>query len=514
LSLGLALTGPAWAQTKSNSPSEPTVQDNAALGKLLNTPYASRPGKRPTQTNPVQRENAKTDGVSAQWRIDGASHAVGGEIAGYAMATSVNRGGVIDLHVNVADVAGDPNFHVDVYRMGFYGGVGARRIMPRITLPSLTQSACSMVDVPTRMVECDWQRSLALQIPTDPSDATVAMSGFYLAKLTTTRGMSSFIPFVVRDDARVAAFMFQASFSTYQAYNTEGGYSFYTAPADAAFRRAAYKVSFNRPFQVNNGWGAGQFFLWEFNAVRFLEREGYDVVYSTNLDTHTNPQRLLDFRAFLSVGHDEYWTREMYDAKEIARNGKVNLAFLGANTGYWQVRLESDAAGRPNRRMVGYRYWPENDPYNNTSQATVQWRQLNRSEAGLVGVQYDHDPVDGDIHIVNCPRWFCRGTTVGAGSVLPGILGYEVDQVGPATPPGTTIIARSPYVVNGQTRLADMTYYTHSSGAGVFASGSMQWNWGLDDHQMPWITTPPRVNANVQQMTRNLLDRFMTLPVR
>jgi hypothetical protein len=475
-----------------------------------------------SRLNPVQRENARTDGVSADWRITGITIAYANQITGYAGATSVNRGGAIDLYVNVADPANDPTYTIDVYRMGYYRGVGGRRVIPTITQPSMAQPACS-TDAATRMVECNWSNPYRLTIPTSATDPTVAMSGMYLAKLTTARGLSSYIPFVVRDDARRAGFMFQASFTTYQAYNNYGGYSFYNRPPEATDGRPAFKVSFNRPYNVLNIWGAGQFLNWEYNAVRFLEREGYDTVYSTNLDTHTDGARLLPFRAFISAGHDEYWTREMVDAKENARNSKVNLAFLGANTGYWQVRLEPDAAGRPNRRMVGYRYWVtewingvqvNNDPLAGTSAATTLWRNVGRPEAGLVGVGYDFDPVDGDIQLVSCPTWMCRNTGVRAGSTLRGMLGYEVDQVGPNTPAGTLVLGRSPYVVNGQTRFANMTYYTHASGASVFATGSMQWNWGLDDYQLEWITTPPRTNAAVQGITRNIFNRFLTRPVR
>jgi hypothetical protein len=484
----------------------------------------TRTGKEPGRLlNPVQRENARSDGVTSAWRITGDTMAFHDEIGGYAGATSVNRGSTIDLFVRVNDLARDPTYTIDVYRMGYYGGVGARLVMPRITQTSVAQPACGVVDTATRLVECDWTNPYRLQIPTSATDPTVAMSGVYLAKLTTARGKSAFVPFVVRDDARPASFLFQSSFTTYQAYNYFGQYSYYAWPDGDTNRRPSYKVSFNRPYDVRSGFGAGQFLFWEYHAVRFLEREGYDTVYSTNLDTHNNPARLLGVRAFISAGHDEYWTREMYDAKEAARNNRVNLAFLGANTGYWQVRLEPDAAGRSQRRMVGYRYWvtewindvPVNhDPMAGTPAATTLWRNLGRAETSLVGVGYDFDPIDGDVHMVACPRWMCRGTSVGPGSVLPGMLGYEVDQVGPDTPPGTLVLARSPYTARGEQRMANMTFYTHASGASVFASGSMQWNWGLDSYVSEWLTTPSRVNVDVQTMTRNILDRFLTLPVR
>src|SRR5258707_80835 len=84
------------------------------------------------------------------------------------------------------------------------------------------------------------------------------------------------------------------------------------------------------------GAGAGNFFggLWEFNMVRFLEREGYDVTYSTDLDTHENGSDLLNHKAFIIVGHDEYWSWQMRDNVEAARGMGINLGFFSANTAY------------------------------------------------------------------------------------------------------------------------------------------------------------------------------------
>ena len=69
------------------------------------------------------------------------------------------------------------------------------------------------------------------------------------------------------------------------------------------------KVSFDRPYADD---GAGTFLcLSEINFLRWLEKSGYDVTYSTDVDTHTNGNHLLNSRGFLSVPHDEYWSKPM-----------------------------------------------------------------------------------------------------------------------------------------------------------------------------------------------------------
>src|SRR5436309_1962385 len=102
---------------------------------------------------------------------------------------------------------------------------------------------------------------------------------------------------------------------------------------------AARKVSLNRPYAANPYGvrldGAGDFLRrWEYNAVRFLEREGYDVSYTTDVDTHERPiagDGSPAHRIFLSVGHDEYWSWAMREHVESARDRGVHLAFLGAD---------------------------------------------------------------------------------------------------------------------------------------------------------------------------------------
>ena len=113
----------------------------------------------------------------------------------------------------------------------------------------------------------------------------------------------------------------------------------------------AYKVSIDRPYQDD---GSGDFYGWEVYFIEWAEQQGFDMSYSTDVDTAANPPRLLSVKAFLSVGHDEYWTKVMYDAAQNARDAGVSLGFFGANAIYWQARYEASPAGVPNRVLVSY----------------------------------------------------------------------------------------------------------------------------------------------------------------
>ena len=111
-----------------------------------------------------------------------------------------------------------------------------------------------------------------------------AVSGIYFAHLVRTDGTAgeSHVFFVVRDDDGGSDMLFQTSDTTWQAYNTYGGNSLYTgSPAGRA-----YKVSYNRPFTTRANAPEDWVFNAEYPMVRFLESNGYDVSYTTGVDTH------------------------------------------------------------------------------------------------------------------------------------------------------------------------------------------------------------------------------------
>ena len=475
----------------------------------------------PAAARSIAAENARPG--TADWDI--AAPALNHEIEGYASRTSVNAGEPIDLFVSTIGA----RFVVDVFRMGWYGGLGARRVAAPIERAAVPQPPPA-VDAATGLVECRWRDPLRI----DTRDAEGPwVTGVYLARLTMepapdAAGREAFIVFVVRDDAGTAPIVFQSSVTTFAAYDNWGGKSLY---AFNSGNTPARKVSLNRPYAVNPYGvrldGAGDFLRrWEYNAVRFLEREGYEVRYTTDVDTHERglvppkPDATNTPRVFLSVGHDEYWSWPMRQALEAARDRGVHLAFLGADAGYWQIRFEPDAAGVADRTIVAYKEAaadadplaidgdPRNDRY---VTGRFRDRPTSRPEERLIGVMYAADPVDGDIVVSNSSHWVFAGTGMKDGDALHGLLGYEVDAIYGGGPPNLERLARSPFVDQGRVRYADMTIYTAASGALVFATGSMQWNWGLDGYNAPaWH--PLIVDARAQRITRNVLDRMLAQP--
>lgn len=446
--------------------------------------------------NPITEENARPG--TDRWQL--ASRA-STDIEGYASATSVAAGEELRIYVSTAD----PTYTIELFRMGWYAGLGGRRMTNAVERTARKQDV-PLPDPVTGLIVCRWTDPYTITIPDD------WLSGVYLAKLTAKPGnRQNYVIFVVRD-ARRADLLFQASVTTYQAYNNWGGKSLYASNSTGA---AAVKVSFDRPYSLNAG--PGDFlFRWEYPMVRFLEREGYDVTYATNIDTHRQSPRRV--RAFLSVGHDEYWSWEMRTNVESARDAGTHLGFFSANTCYWQIRFEDDL-----RTMVAYKETaPSSDPILrdgdplNDHLVTTLWRNVPvaRPEEALIGVMYTESPVDADIVIENASHWVFAGTGLQAGDRLPGLLGYEVDKIfGLASPPNLVRLAHSPFISDdGESGTADMTIYQTARGTIVFATGSIQWSWGLDDFNA--ASRGSRLNESAQRITRNVLGRMTTSPRR
>ncbi len=482
--------------------------------------------------NPVSVENQRPG--TARWEIG--NPALKHEIEGYAGAASVGPGETLRLHVSSAS----PRFSVEVFRMGWYGGDGARRVLELRAVPGGARPVPKPRDG-DGLIECDWPVSCRVPVGLD------WVSGVYLARLTgSADGKQAFIPFVVREPGRRAVktprsapILIQCSVNTWQAYNNWGGKSLYDFNSSGG---RALRVSFDRPYasipEAGRGAGAGEFLTmnhavhragWEYPFLRWIEREGYDVAYTTNVDIHRDPSLAQGRKALLLVGHDEYWSRRMRDNVERARDRGVSLGIFASNVCYWQVRYEPSASGAADRILFCAKE-PEKDPVYDTERdqdLTVRFRNLHptRPEVSLVGMMLSAEDVEGNFTPVPEARghWVYASTGVPTGRTrsIPGLLGYEVDRTfttdpayGKFSPKGLTVLARSwvqpPDVAN---RFAtESTIYVAPSGAIVFAAGTMQWSWGLDDWGAPGLR-PPRRHPDVERITKNLLARFLgTVP--
>ena len=478
----------------------------AVLPATVSTFVAPAHAQAATQ-NPIQAENSLPG--TPGWN-DFSSDLAPGTLSGYGSKISVNHGDSIDFYVTTTA----PSFTIDIYRTGYYGGVGARKITSLGSFPGVQQPIPNP-DPVTGMIACNWTKTTTLSIPSS------WVTGVYVAKLTSSTD-SSFIFFVVRDDGGHEAIDFQTSVTTYQAYNDWGGTDLYDNNTNLSIFKGAHatKVSFDRPFNPGNSNGTGDYFRFEYKFVYWMESQGYDVSYTTDVDTDQNVGPLTNHRAFLSVGHDEYWSNGMRTNVQNAINAGVNVGFFSGNGMYWQICFEPNAAGVADRVEVGYKDFatdttpPGPDPQWNVNNAivTTNWREdpVDKPENAVMGVMFEDQTLNQQSYpfvVQNASNWVYAGTGFVNGSSVPGIVGYEYDKVfnNGLTPAGLTILGNSPLVgFNNENSDANATLYYAPSGARVFAAGTIEWSWGLAD-----IQSNTYANSGIQTATANILNNFI-----
>ncbi len=473
---------------------------------------------RPGKDNPIVRENKKQG--SADWqltriRYDKSQHRTA-LIEGYCSRQSLKAGEKLDIMVSTSPAR---SYRLDIYRTGYYGGLGARLVKSIGPLKGKKQ----VVPAPEEknLHECKWEVSTSLVIPND------WLSGVYLGKLRTLPEKEdepyweSYIIFIVTDE-RPVDLLFQCSDNTWQAYNRwPSNYSLYTHPDGVQGPWAA--VSFDRPYGrqsqytgiVNDplSFGSGEFISFERPFSYFLEKEGYDVSYCANCDMVT-PDRGLKAKAFLSIGHDEYWDIRQFKSVEILKEKGVNLLFFSGNTLCWVSPYSDSSKGVPLRRLFrGGPYGADNYYAEDRQKLFGPYPERGPDEGLLMGVR-NIRPVNGggDWIIVNPDHWIFKGTGVKKLDYIPGLIGWEFHGDAPDLP-GLEVVAEGIAWQGGDNPSKwQSVVYSGPKGNFIFNASTIFWAQGLSrppGHTLPWshFNRPHGPDARVQQITRNLLDK-------
>ncbi len=498
----------------------------------------------PPVVNPIVCENSLPGDPPSDWEVTGAGDS---SIQGFATQMGVNVGQTEYFKISTPSTA----YHIDILRLGYYGGDGARLIAsdikPSVSLPQ-TQPACD-TSSSTGEIDCgNWGVSASWTVP------TTAVSGLYIAHLvrddSKDHGGDSQILFVVRNDASHSDILVQTSDETWEAYNDYGGNSLYTCtvdcpPGNPLAYKAAYAVSYNRPFDgaLTTDDGASDPYYSEYQMIRFLEENGYDVSYTNESNVDSNGALLKNHKVFISSGHDEYWSAAQRSNVQSALAAGVNLAFFSGNEVFWKTRWGSsiDGSNTAYRTLITYKETHFNaptDPEDPTTW-TGAWADPRFSPPAdggvpanaLTGQQFLVNSGSSDITVPSqySKLRFWRNTAVAkltSGQTLtlaPGnnMLGYEWDQdedngfrpTGEFDMSSTTLSGVQAFTDYGSllndnaTATHHLTLYRAPSGALVFGAGTVQWSWGLDDTNAWGSAGPPfgsKPDPTVQQATVNL----------
>ena len=452
----------------------------------------------------LTRVRVEKDGFRSQW------------IEGYCSRQSVSAGEAIDIMVST-----DPprRFEIEIFRTGYYNGRGAR-LMTKLG-PFEGKAQPVPKPGPKNIHECQWQPATRLTIPRD------WVSGVYLGRLTTVPASDaeaywqSYVVFIVRDE-RPADILLQCSDNTWQAYNRwPSNFSLYTHPkggqgpwADVSFdrpygREAQYTAIVNDPLTV----GSGEYLPFEFPLAFFLEQHSYDITYGSSSDM-ISPERGLKCKAFISVGHDEYWDIRQFRSAEKMRDAGVSLLFLSGNAVCWVTPFRASSSGTPNR--VIFRAGPYGGESERTKERDAKngpFPERGPDEGFLMGGR-NISPVNGggDWIIVKPEHWMFEGAGVKKGDRIPGLIGWEYHGDPPAIP-GLEVVAEGTAWVSGdRPQQWQATIYPGPKGNFVFNAATIFWAQDLSmppGHTLPWAhwSRPHGPDPRVQQITHNLLRR-------
>ena len=486
--------------------------------------------------NKIVSENLNAGTPKSVWAIHGSIANQGdSQIEGFATQISANAGQTVSFKIDTAS----SGYTLDIYRLGYYGGNGAR-LITSMHHSGADNQPDPIFNAATNTVDAgNWSVTDSWAIP------STAVSGVYFAKLTTDTGnFQNMIPFIVRNDGTTSDLLFQTSDTTWEAYNPWGGYNLYQGPSGSNVDRA-YAVSYNRPIAMNVSANEAQppdfLFGEEYAAIYWLEQNGYNVSYISGIDAATNAALLLNTKAYIDVGHDEYWSQSQYANVKAAADAGVNLAFLSGNQIYWDTQLAPsfDASATPNRTIVEYKdIWSgtQLDPNGTTNGGAGLFRDPvygpGTPENSLSGTIFTVDDI-GTLDNISVPAsmsqlrfWTNTSIASGNGGTLTNLLGYEwdsdvdngfrptglIDLSSTTRTVGTLLLDNGATTGPGTATHSLTLYRDTTSGALIFGAGTVMWSWGLSNQYAPYRGLTAPVSTAVQQSMVNLFADMGVTP--
>jgi PKD repeat protein len=539
----------------------------SALAPAL-APTAASAAVTCPNSNPVVNENNCMGAGTSAWQVQNYSE----DIGGFSTQTSYNVGSSVPLKIGT-DLTSAQKVNMSVYRIGWYGGTGARLVYSQSAISVNNSFTCNPMDPNTGELGCaNW--AVTTTIPASSMPA----SGIYEALFTDpgNANIQNYVVFAIRNDAAAAPVLYVLPSASYEAYNTWGCKSLYYDKCGGANTVSgadrAVQVSFDRPLD-NGMMETNRFFGPDMATVQWLEREGYNTSYTDDIQTDQAPSSLLNHKLILISGHSEYWSAATFNNMLAARNAGVSIVSLSGNTAYWQTRYTDNY-----RTLVCYKtvQGPNtpNDPASlnssgqvgpgdNPSLATTTRRDAgapdgtagappggrigpNIPENQLLGSMYigDNDSEywgltvpasDGFANYAGSDIWRNSGlSTTAATTIGNNLVGWEWDTIpspnsalyahaASLEPAGVAQVAmtnvgnpavstpdsfiqdfgnvRATTAPAGQPATSSAVMYRASSGAYVFAAGTILWANGFDDTRIEQATYNVFSDMGVQPVT-------------
>ena len=466
-----------------------------------------------------------------------------GELAGWYTIGGAGDMTVVgfcrEFSVNVGDIAHfschGPGTVIDIYRIGYYGGRGWRKITTLTNTPT-TQPAPATVPGSNGGTTCTaWSTTAQWAVPADTT------SGLFVGVFRNAAGNNaSWIPFVVRNDELEADIVYKFSDATwalaYNHYNNQtdafNGRNVYGLGGVGNILDRTYFTTYHKPIVTRQGVPQTYWYNAEYPMIRWMERNGYNVKYIASKDLDRDQTLLRKGKIFVSCGHDEYWSQNMRSAVESWRDEYAGHSlFLSGNEVFWQTRFTDagvnmwcykDTMPGPGSHVAGVPLDPVGWTGTWKDQRRPGYNPNYHPEWMLTGTDFRMNMMgEGSPLIVSNPY---GGHPVWGGSArveqsitVQNVLGFEADEFRP-TQPTDSISVLATYLRNIDGNRADNNGQTYNGngnmlwgiiaqryngGALTVGFGTCQWSWALDEVHDRGGGTPTNIDA--QQFTVNLL---------
>lgn len=448
----------------------------------------------------IEEENAKDGALGPEWMINGAGAT---DNLGFARQFSVSPGETVDFSCHGAGE------RIDVYRIGYYGGTGWRKVAEVINTPT-TQPDPDIIPDSNGGVTCsNWSTTASWSIPEE------ALSGLFVGVYrTAAEDNASYIPFVVHDHTRVADITYKTSDTTWAlAYNYYGtpnspltGKSLHGSGGPLGdISTRTHAVTYHRPIVTREGVPQTYWLACEAPLIRYLERNGYDVKYVASRDLDLDASCLDNGSVFISSGHDEYWSDGMRGAVETYRDAGGHALFMSGSEVFWRTRFDAgrdtmwcykDTMDGPGAHVGGQALDPVGwtGTWKDTRfQARKPEHRITGTDLRMNGVNDYAATLEQSAEYASHTVW--RNSDLQSGDVtFQGVIGFEADRILPTQPSESVeILAAHTLSINGSyaddngqdyAGNGDLTWgivsQRYSSGAVVVGFGTCQWSWSLD----------------------------------
>ncbi len=409
--------------------------------------------------------------------------------AGYSDSMSYVVGTSIDFKISCPAT----DFYLEAVRIGYYGGDQGKRIFQSSKTSCIDQS---------KVDSQQWKSNLQINTNSFPH-------GMYLFIIRDSDRYSSYIPIILREKTARAKAVFSVPTMTMQAYNTWTGADSYGG-ADG-FDSRLRVIDFRKPFDEGNG--AGKYLRYVHPLIVHIERLELDVSYVADTDLHFDRKLLSNKKAFISAGHDEYWTIQERANVIKARESGLNTIFFGANAGYWNTRLQKS----PTSKHLTMEIYKSLDEDPDKENSTIKFRDLGKPETELTGLEYKCFPARGSLEVKEPQSFVFNGIQNLNSLDLEGLVGPEVDSLVSTGIDFGKVINLAEARVRCGTKWYAPRYghmnmiiaTTNGKAGGNFSTGTMGW-------VTKGLSAPEKsdIGKFTRTVTKNVLERAVLGPLR